>query len=396
MKKFLLLSCVTVFLVACNSESSSATDVPPGEKDAEAEVLPCEIEGDFSWKEQGSSYYLCQDGSWKEKAVEKHVSNGFDVCQFNFGAAWQGTHEDREFYEGLDYIAVWLGDNDFYNSFEERMVDLCIDIKATPMIYAYVIAEFGKDHDMDDCDVAKKREKKSLCVYGANLIRDFFADSILFRYEQYASGLREQLEFSSAGINPDTYESIWLIEPDFYQYSEMASKQKEIYDSTAQLGGGIPDAEMGTIFKQIVSVIKNYLPGAKIAMDISPWINDADPQGQTKWLSNFDMSLVDFMSTSGGRTSPSSNNIRAGNKTTWKEIYEITRKPILADAGYDKGGEGTGHAGVWDDARNIKLRMADGVVGTMQMDAKWGYPSIADTVRPQLLYQYPWCKTQVQ
>lgn len=318
---------------------------------------------------------------------------GFNPCQFNFGAAWQAAHEEEVNYKGLDYIAVWLGDNDWYNTFEQRMVEMCVNVHATPMIYGYVIAEFGKDHGLVDCDMKDEEHPATLCNSGSNLIRTFFEDSILYRYDQYASGMREQLKLD-LDQDPDTFESIWLIEPDFYQYSESASLQKAEFNGDVQEGGGIPDAEMGVYFSKIVSIIKYYLPAAKIAIDISPWISDWKGLSQAAWYANFDMSLVDYASTSGGGTFAGGEKVRAGNKATWKEIYEVTGKPILADAGYDRGGEGTGHAQIWDNVSNINARAADYVVGVMQMDASLDYPAIVDAIRPQLQVNYPWCAEQ--
>ena len=292
-------------------------------------------------------------------------------------------HEEADFYRGLDYIAVWLGDNDFYNAFEARMVETAVSIKATPMIYAYVIAEFGKDHGLEDCDMVKA--EVTHCTHGAGIIREYFNDSILYRYEQYAAGLRDQVE-SNLELDPNTFESIWLIEPDFYQYSQSSSLQRAASKQSEQVGGGIPDAEMGFYFSQIVGVIKKYLPAAKIAIDISPWIKD-----KLAWYSNFDLGQVDYASTSGGRTTAGSAYIR-GREATWAEMFGLLGKPVLADAGYDAGGVGTGHAKVWDLPENINARIADGVVGVMQMDAENGYPARADSIRSQLLVNYPWCQ----
>ena len=331
------------------------------------------------------------DTSTAKKVVQRKA--GFDPCFFNFGAAWQAAHEDEVNYKGLDYVAVWLGDNDWYNEFEKRMVEMCVNIKATPMIYAYVIAEFGKDQGLVDCDMKDEEHPNTLCNAGANIIRAYFADSILYRYEQYASGMRDQLKVFLEQ-DPDTFETIWLIEPDYYQYSESASQQKAEFDGDAQEGGGIPDAELGFYFSQIVGVIKKYLPAAKIAIDISPWISDWKGISQAAWYANFDMSLVDYASTSGGGTFAGGEKVRAGNKATWKEIYEATGKPILADAGYDRGGAGTGHAQIWDNVANINARAAEYVVGVMQMDASLDYPSIVESIRPQLQVNYPWCAEQ--
>lgn len=385
-----------------SAESSTSVSVVPGptsqeggseiQSSAEVEqVIPCapEEEGAFQWIETGKNFSRCEAGVWVTHNVEPH-KRGFDPCQFNFGAAWSTAKErDSLNYDGLDYIAVWLGDNDFYNAFEERMVRMCVDVGATPMIYAYVIAEFDKDHGIDDCNISSA--EKTHCTHGAQMIREYFADSILYRYAAYASGMREQLIYRLE-VDPETFESIWLIEPDYYQYSESASLQKKRHDGAAQEGGGIPDSLMGVYFKQIVETIRTYLPAAKIAIDISPWIGDKDTSDISKWYSNFDMDIVDFAGTSGGTSLAISEKIVASNSATWSKIHAVTGKPILADAGYGAGGASDGHKAPWDNVNNIKARMANGVVGIMQMNAANDYPFRADTIRPQLNYTYPWCE----
>lgn len=84
--------------------------------------------------------------------------------------------------------------------------------------------------------------------------------------------------------------------------------------------------------------------------------------------------------------------IRSANKLTWNKLYETLKKPILADAGYDAGGKGTGHAKLWDDISNLEARAKDGVVGVMQMDAALDYPLRASYIRSRLQVDYPWCK----
>lgn len=352
----------------------------------------CSEFGAFKWVAKGSVYNICEEGVWVEHDISEEArsySPGFDPCKFNFGAGWQASHEDIQYYRNLDYIAVWLGANSFYNFFEKRMVDVCMEVGATPMIYAYVIAEFGKKRGLDDCNVAKNAEQ-SLCMKGAQLIREFFQDSILYRYSKYASGLRNQLE-RDWDVNPDTIKSIWLIEPDFYQYSESGSNQKYAYDSIAQVGGGIPDDSMAIYFKIIADTIRSFLPAAQIAIDISPWIADVDSTSLLKWYSRFDSSIIDYASTSGGIASATSNVISRGNKATWTKMAEILGKPLLADAGYGTGGANAGHSKNWDNLNNIKARIEDGVVGVMQMDAALDYVARLDTIRPQITSKIPWC-----
>src|SRR5574344_211520 len=314
-------------------------------------------------------------GAESSSSVFVHTP-GFDPCRFNFGAGWQTTHQkDTAFYKGMDFISVWLGDNDYFNpSFEGWMLDMAFGVGATPMIYAYVIAEVGKDQNLKDCDMGTP----NLCTNGASIIRQYFADSILYRYRLYAEGMRDYIAlYYSPKILADTLQMIWLIEPDFYQYS--ASGDDQNGSSTNQVGGGIPDDSMGIYFSQIVQTIKTYLPAAKIAIDISPWIKD-----MKGWYANFDMSLVDYASTSGGRTLAGSAKIRSANISTWAGVREIIGKPILADAGYDAGGKGTGQDTTWDNVANLNARIADGVIGVTQMDAASTYSAAISIVRPQL------------
>ena len=393
-----------VALTGCGDDKSSTTQPESGENPEQdksqvvQETCSADEENTYRWVKEKVVYQICEKGKWVTDSV-KAYKPGFDPCRFNFGAAFQSSHEDSVYYAGLDYVSVWLGDNDWYNMFESRMISMSLKTKVTPMIYAYVIAEFGKDHGMDDCDVAKARGKKSLCVYGADLMRQYFDSSpdaenpddyILYRYQTYVKGIAFQLEYKFDNIKD--FEPIWMIEPDYYQYSQMASEQSSAFKGDEQLNGGIPDSMMGVYFKQIVDTIKTYLPGSKIAIDISPWVSDKDSLGLEKWFSHFDMSLVDYVSTSGGRTLADSEKIRSTNKLTWKRLYETLKKPILADVGYSTGGKATKHDTAWDDIANLEARAKDGVVGVMQMDAALDYPLRASYIRSRLQVDYPWCK----
>ncbi len=377
-----ILCAVGIFIVSCSSENTSKPDENGGDNIA---VSSSENALSSEYAELSSSSLVVESSS----SLFVHHP-GFDPCRFNFGAGWQAAHEDSAFYAGLDYISVWLGDNDFFNAFEKRMFDVTRQVNATPMIYAYVIAEFGKDHGLVDCDTKENGEYVSPnhCTDGAELIRNYFQDSILYRYREYARGFREHIEFSVAQ-DPDTVQFIWLIEPDFYQYSESGSVQasKAVdHGGFAQNGGGIPDSMMGVYFSQIVDTIKAYLPASKIAIDISPWVLD-----QEAWYSNFDLSKVDFASTSGGRTAASSEKIRSGNIATWKGISDLLNRPVLADAGYDAGGYGTGYNKAWGYANNLNARIADGVIGVTQMDPDSLYHIRTSIVRSELSPTV-WCK----
>jgi hypothetical protein len=129
------------------------------------------------------------------------------------------------------------------------------------------------------------------------------------------------------------------------------------------VGGGIPDDSLaGYYFNSIVSTIKTALPNAKIAVDISPWLNDFI----RVWYGKFDKSKVDYLFTSGGRTQGDNARIRADNNNnlTWAGAWSaMGGKPIIADDGYGVGGASNGDYLDWLNIENLKARAQDGVIG---------------------------------
>jgi hypothetical protein len=65
---------------------------------------------------------------------------------------------------------------------------------------------------------------------------------------------------------------------------------------------------------------------------------------------------------------------------TWSGIYNVTKKPIIADCGYGAGGGSTGHNAQWDNVSNLKARINDGVVAITQKNPNggWAIQSIRD------------------
>lgn len=127
---------------------------------------------------------------------------------------------------------------------------------------------------------------------------------------------------------------------------------------------------------QLIDIIKTHIPDAMIAIDISAWIED---HGNTNnYYGSLPMNKVDFLFTSGGQSQAGSSNIKAENKMTWSGIYNVTKKPIIADCGYGAGGGSTGHNAQWDNVNNLKARIADGVVAVTQKNpnGSWAIQSI--------------------
>mgnify|MGYP003482296457 FL=1 len=79
----------------------------------------------------------------------------FDNGKFNYGRQWAGNLTAGDVSDkGLSHIAIWLGDNEKYNEYwEGTMMGVCKEANLTPVIYAYVIAEYDKDQGHTDCDM---------------------------------------------------------------------------------------------------------------------------------------------------------------------------------------------------------------------------------------------------
>ncbi len=226
----------------------------------------------------------------------------------------------------------------------------------TPVYYGYIIAFTARrDWGLQDCNVGTP----NLCQKGADYIRENKA-RIKSQYEKYAS--------ETAEIWGTTEPIMWLMEPDYFQYAD-----------ESQNGGGLSYAELGAFMHELVGVIRQHLPNAVISMDISPWIPD-----QQAWFAAFTMDDFTYMNTSGGGTEADSEKIRNVNHTTWREVFELTGKGIIADDGYGVGGGSIGHDDTWDDATNLNARIADGVVGITQANPKQNWDTVIAGVRPQL------------
>ena len=288
----------------------------------------------------------------------------FDECRFNFGRQWHNSfNENTDFSgKGLSHLAIWIGDNDNYNQYwEGSMVRAAKKNNLTPVFYAYVIAEYDKDQGNQDCDVGSPNH----CTNGAETIRNKW-NNIIGRYKSYAQGVAQ--DFGTSGT------TIWLIEPDFFQYSVSGDNHDTRF---SQVGGGIPDADLcGKYFNDIVSTIKSALPNAKIAVDISPWLND----GLVTWYANFDKSKVDYLFSSGGRTQGDQERMRSDNNNlvTWAFASSaMGGKKIIADDGYGVGGASNNDYGDWLNVSNLNNRISDGVIGLTIQEPNDSYYTFA-------------------
>ena len=283
----------------------------------------------------------------------------FSTCRFNFGMCWQG--DNYNYPSELDYIAIWAGSDEEFNQYwQGSMLKACLpggklDGK-TPVYYSYIIAFTARrDWGLQDCNVGTP----NLCQQGAQYIRTQWP-RITGQYEKYASG--------TARIWGTSKPIIWLMEPDYYQFA-----------SSSQQGGGLTFAELGQKMAELVAIIKRNLPNAIISMDISPWNTN-----QSGWYGSFKMADFSFVNTSGGGTEANSSKIRNTDPATWRGIFDISGKAIIADDGYGVAGASTGHDPTWDDPSNLNARIADGVIAITQANPRSDWNGIITNLRPKL------------
>lgn len=304
------------------------------------------------------------------------ASAAWDNCKFLFGQTWDGPN--AAYSSESDYITIWIGNgggSNTYNTWwEGDMLRRCKSgslAGKTPVLYSYIIAELAKvKGQLQDCDVAGVGSSRSLCTQGALFIRNN-RSLILQKYQEFAQGVAKDWG--------TTEPVIWLMEPDFYQYTEATSYWGTMSQPLSQ-------AEAGTLMSEMVSRVKAALPNARISLDISPWMGGSNWQSaQTAWLNAMPKSAFSYRHTSGGRTQGNNDRIRAdgGNYATWAGMSQLSGMGIVADDGYGVGGATNGDWTEWMSAANLNARIANGVVAlTVPKPGDW--TSQIRTLRPQL------------
>ncbi len=294
----------------------------------------------------------------------------WDACKFQFGRAWTGAGS----YSDVDYITIWIGDgsskNNQYNGYwEGEMLKTAKSGGKTPVLYSYIIAFMARNKGgLQDCDVAGQGSSNSLCVSGTKYIRANRA-AILDTYSNFAAGVAKDYGTSDPVI--------WLLEPDFFQYSEPTS-----YWGTQ--ANAFSTAEAAELMTDIVARVKAKLPNAKLSFDISPWMGGTGWQAaQEAWWKAMPNSSFSYRNTSGGRTQGGNARIRtdANNLTTWAGIQSISKLGIIADDGYGVGGGSNGDWTEWFTASNLNARIQDGVVALTVPEPGSDYGNKISSVR---------------
>jgi uncharacterized repeat protein (TIGR02543 family) len=290
-------------------------------------------------------------------ALSTSVLGEYDPCKFNFGTDWDYLAGDRSgsIATEIDYVTKWIVDAKFNgNPVYAKMVDYCVQNKKTVVYYSYIIAKAAA---LGDADVGGK-----LGTEGAKWLKANFS-AVKADYQDFAKATADK-------VNPTHLSTIWLLEPDFYQYASGGQTSPLSF------------AQAGDYLGQLIDIIKTELPDAMIAIDISPWI--ADQNNTQSWYSAMPCSKASFLFSSGGTGQGNSSNIKNENKMTWQAASNAAQKGIIADCGYGAGGTSTGHNATWDDLNNLKARIADGVVAITQKNPNASWGNTIATLRTQL------------
>ncbi len=282
----------------------------------------------------------------------------FNPCAFNFGRYWHGTDSD---YTNINFVYTWIGWDNF-GSVERELLEYVLQYDEkeifTPAYFSYLIAFMAKKElKIDDCNVSDN----NLCKKGAGYIREN-RDVIVTRYGDFAK--------ETAKVYGTERTLIWLLEPDFHQYT-----------TDEQEGGGISYPEMASLLQDIIEQIMTHMPNALISMDVSPWID------QQPWLSSFthQFPLIDYMNTSGGSSNGASSKIFVNNHTTYQDVFGLTQKQIIADAGYGVDGADQGHNYDWDDINNLNARISEGLIGLSQSNPDKNWLETITALKEQLI-----------
>lgn len=275
----------------------------------------------------------------------------FDACKFNFGTDFDylegkaGSNVDKN----IDYVTKWIVDASYDgNAVYGRFLNHCKEQNKTPVFYSYIVA---KAAGLGDQNVGGQ-----LGTLGGQWLKTNI-NNVVNYYSSFAKKVAENYGTSKPVI--------WLMEPDYYQYCDGEGQNEPSFQ------------EAGQYMEKLIDAVMANLPNALFALDISPWI-DYTPGKTADYYGKMPLDKVQFLFTSGGESQGGSTNIKNPDPMTWSGVYNTVKKPIIADCGYGVGGASTGHNAAWDNANNLKSRIADGVCAVTQKnpDGNWGIANL--------------------
>jgi hypothetical protein len=262
----------------------------------------------------------------------------------------------------VNFVSVWIGSEP--QGGLGGVCNGCQSIKRTsttnavPVYYAYIIAFQGHNSGLGDCNLDNGA---NLCTDGAQMIRDR-RSTILSIYANYAKMTHQAWP---------TKPLLWLLEPDFIQYSGKSQKNP------------LSLTELGQLASDIICAIKSNMPNASVAINHSSWIRD--PQ-RAQYFAAMPMSVVDAVYTT-GLGNVAGGYINMGDSYnrpdgTYASLHALTKKPIIVDTSFGV----TAMADTWSTAPldTLNARIADGVVAVNVNPMPGTYQTSIATLAPKL------------
>jgi hypothetical protein len=281
-------------------------------------------------------------------------------CTFQWGLNNNGGQDIPAY---IDLLSVWVGYekddgmNNAVSSMLSNIISRAPDI--IPVYYAYFIAFKASVHGgLGDCNT--DFDGHNLCNEGARWIRDN-RDYILAIYDSYA---RMTVE-----IWGTEQPFIWLIEPDFIQYTYEEQTDPLTMPELAQLAN------------DIINTIKNQMPNAIISLFHATWT-----YGVAEYWSYFDLSQVDLINTTGMADQDGyfNDGDAAGRaEATYAFLHQVTGKPIFVDTSFGVTEQGN----TWSNAPAdvLNARISEGVCAVLIEPAPVDYEDQIGVLNPRLI-----------
>jgi len=280
------------------------------------------------------------------------------ACAF----AW-GANPNGQIPSYLDFATKWVG----YEPNLDSACDGCSWLSqnfsgtsAVPVYIAYFIAYRANiEGGLGDCNT--DFDGHNLCNDGAQWIRANRA-RILAIYQSYAE--RSRAAYPSKPV-------IWIIDPDFIQYT-----YEEQTDPLSM-------SELGSLASDIVCTVREAMPNALIALNHSSWIRGSVLTG---YWNAMPLDAVEFVHTTGMASVPGgyiNDGDAAGREDgTYWFLHQLTGKPILVDTSFGVSTQ----ANTWSTASAdvLNQRIADGVAGVLINPTPSNYQNQINTLTPSL------------
>jgi len=262
----------------------------------------------------------------------------------------------------IDLVSIWVGyetDDQMNPAVQNMLLDMKNRPNATPVYYAYFIAfKANIRAGLGDCNT--DTDGHNLCNEGAQWIRNN-RSYIMTVYDTYAK--------LTADVWGTQRQIIWLIEPDFIQYTYTGQTNPFTRQEVADLAS------------QIIDTVKARLPNAVISLFHATWTYNV-----AEYWSHFNLTKVDMINTTGMVDQAGYfNNGDAYNRTeaTYSFLHSTTGKPILADTSFGI----TNQNNTWSNAAvsTLNARIADGVFAVVIEPPPSNYEQQIASLKPQLV-----------